>query len=73
MTNRSRVITALIAVVITAAIPVYGLLSGHWAEMMGGRMLVWGLAFYLIVVIDIAVFGAMGLRMLLRYVRQKDS
>ena len=40
---RRLILGSLVATVFIAIIPVYGLLTGHWSEMMGGRMMVWGI------------------------------
>jgi hypothetical protein len=40
---------------IIVVIPLYGLVTGHLAEMMGGRMMVWGLAWALAVALIVVV------------------
>lgn len=47
----STILFIAIAVVAIGAIPLYGVITGHYAEMMGGRMMVWGIAWVLLILI----------------------
>ena len=54
---RTRHTAALIAlwIIVAAAIPLYGLLTGQLEEMMGGRMMVWGGAWLLILFTQLVI------------------
>ena len=54
---RTRHATALIAlwIIAAASIPVYGLLTGQLEEMIGGRMMVWGGAWLLILFTQLVI------------------
>lgn len=68
--GRSVGLWIVLGVVAAAAIPTYGLFSGHLAEMMGGRMMLWGLACLLIILIELAIALTVFLRAIARRMRQ---
>ena len=55
-----------IAVIAAAWIPCYGWMTGHWAEMMGGRMLLWGVAWMFILFVEAMIILTLAGRALLR-------
>lgn len=57
-----RVIWTGTLVLAAAAIPAYGALTGRWAEMMGGRMMVWGFAWVAILMIELILVLAIAAR-----------
>jgi hypothetical protein len=67
--SASRVIWAVIAISAALGIPIYGWMSGHWAEMMGGRMLMWGVAWMLLIGIDAVALVVIGVRAFTRRLR----
>jgi hypothetical protein len=58
--ERSHLTWLAVVAVISSAIPVYGWFTGHLAEMMGGRMMVWGIAWLLIVLVEVVILLAVG-------------
>lgn len=65
----SRLTWLTVLIVAAGAIPVYGRLSGHLAEMMGGRLLLWGIAWMLIVLVAFAALLVIGLATIIRWQR----
>lgn len=62
-----------LALAATSGIPLYGLFSGHLAEMMGGRMMVWGIAWMLLILVEMAVFLCIGVIAIVRWQRGSPS
>jgi hypothetical protein len=69
--SASRVIWTVVSILVVLGIPIYGLVTGHWAEMMGGRMMVWGIVWMLMIGIEAVALVAIGLRAFTRRLRDR--